>query len=72
MVQPLDRTQIGSTELRVTRLGIGGAPIGSLFRTVSEDDACATVLRGLELGLNYIDTARCTVTVSAKCGWDVC
>ena len=57
MVQPLDRTQIGSTELRVTRLGIGGAPIGSLFRTVSEDDACATVLRGLELGLNYIDTA---------------
>ena len=57
MVQPLDRTQIGSTELRVTRLGIGGAPIGSLFRTVSEDDARATVLRGLELGLNYIDTA---------------
>ena len=57
MVQPLDRTQIGSTGLRVTRLGIGGAPIGSLFRTVSEDDACATVLRGLELGLNYIDTA---------------
>ena len=57
MVQPLDRTQIGSTELRVSRLGIGGAPIGSLFRTVSEDDARATVLRGLELGLNYIDTA---------------
>ena len=57
MAQPLDRTQIGSTELRVTRLGIGGAPIGSLFRTVSEDDARATVLRGLELGLNYIDTA---------------
>ena len=57
MVHPLDKTQIGSTELRVTRLGIGGAPIGSLFRTVSEDDACATVLRGLELGLNYIDTA---------------
>ena len=57
MAHPLDKTQIGSTELRVTRLGIGGAPIGSLFRTVSEDDASATVRRGLDLGLNYIDTA---------------
>ena len=57
MVHPLDTTEIGNTGLRVTRLGIGGAPIGSLFRTVSEDDAVATVLRGLELGLNYIDTA---------------
>ena len=57
MAHPLDTKEIGNTELRVTRLGIGGAPIGSLFRTVSEDDACATVLRGLELGLNYIDTA---------------
>ena len=57
MAHPLDTKEIGSTGIRVTRLGIGGAPIGSLFRTVSEDDACATVLRGLELGLNYIDTA---------------
>ena len=57
MAHPLDTKEIGSTGLRVTRLGIGGAPIGSLFRTVSEDDACSTVLRGLELGLNYIDTA---------------
>ena len=57
MVHPLDKTEIGNTGLRVTRLGIGGAPIGSLFRTVTEDDAITTVRRGLELGLNYIDTA---------------
>ena len=57
MAHPLDTKEIGNTGLRVTRLGIGGAPIGSLFRTVSEEAACATVLRGLELGLNYIDTA---------------
>ena len=56
MPHPLDTKEIGSTGLRITRLGIGGAPIGSLFRTVSEDDALATVRRGLELGLNYIDT----------------
>ena len=56
-MNPLDTTEIGNTGLRVTRLGIGGAPIGSLFRTVSDDDAVATVRRGLELGLNYIDTA---------------
>ncbi len=57
MVHPLDKTEIGKTGLRVTRLGIGGAPIGSLFRIVTEDDAFATVQRGLELGLNYVDTA---------------
>lgn len=57
MAHPLDTTEIGNTGLRVTRLGIGGAPIGSLFRTVSDDDAVASVRRGLELGLNYIDTA---------------
>ena len=56
-MNPLDTAEIGNTGIRVTRLGIGGAPIGSLFRTVSEDDAVATVQRGLELGLNYIDTA---------------
>ena len=50
MVHPLNTKEIGSTGLRVTRLGIGGAPIGSLFRTVSEDDACATVLRGAGTG----------------------
>ncbi|MCY4527456.1 MAG: aldo/keto reductase [Chloroflexi bacterium] len=57
MAHPLDTKEIANTGARVTRLGIGGAPIGSLFRTVSEDDAVATVRRGLELGLNYIDTA---------------
>ncbi len=57
MEHPLDTKEIANTGVRVTRLGIGGAPIGSLFRTVSEDDAVATVRRGLELGLNYIDTA---------------
>ena len=57
MVHPLDTAEIGNTGIRVTRLGIGGAPIGSLFRTVNVEDAVATVRRGLELGLNYIDTA---------------
>lgn len=56
-MNPLEKTVIGNTGIRITRLGIGGAPIGSLFRTVSDEDAVATVRRGLELGLNYIDTA---------------
>ena len=57
MVHPLETTEIGGAGLRVTRLGIGGAPIGSLFREVSDDEAVATVKRGLELGLTYVDTA---------------
>jgi D-threo-aldose 1-dehydrogenase len=41
----------------VTRLGLGGAPLGGLFRDVREDAAIATVCRALELGLNLFDTA---------------
>jgi D-threo-aldose 1-dehydrogenase len=56
-MNPLETAEIGTTGLRVTRLGIGGAPIGNLFDNVAEEQAFATVRRGLELGLNYVDTA---------------
>jgi D-threo-aldose 1-dehydrogenase len=36
---------------------MGGAPLGGLYRDVSEADAAATVERALELGLNFFDTA---------------
>ncbi len=53
----LDKAPLGKTALRVTRLGMGGAPLGGLYRDVSEADAAATVERALELGLNFFDTA---------------
>lgn len=39
------------------RLGIGTAPLGGLFREVSEDDAAATVKAAADAGIRYFDTA---------------
>ena len=48
---------IGRTDLRVSRLGFGGVPLGGLYKDVAEDEAGATVRRALELGIQYFDTA---------------
>jgi D-threo-aldose 1-dehydrogenase len=50
-------TQIGTTEVHVTRLGFGAGVIGGLFSEVSEETAISTVRHALSLGINYIDTA---------------
>ncbi len=57
MVDALSRVRLGNTQLQVSRLGLGGAPLGGLFRDVREDAAIATVRRALELGINFFDTA---------------
>lgn len=41
----------------VRRLGLGTAPLGGLFREVTEEDAHAVVERSCELGLGMFDTA---------------
>ena len=39
------------------KLGIGTAPLGGLFREVSEDEAAATVEAAADAGITYFDTA---------------
>jgi D-threo-aldose 1-dehydrogenase len=48
---------LGSTGLVPSALAFGGAPLGGLYETVSDDEAERTVKRALELGLRYLDTA---------------
>jgi D-threo-aldose 1-dehydrogenase len=48
---------LGRSGLRVSRLGLGTAPLGNLFTAVSEADADATVRAALDAGLTYLDTA---------------
>ena len=38
-------------------LGVGGAPLGNLFRRVSDEAAVATIRHALESGVRYLDTA---------------
>ena len=56
-MNPLDTAEIGATGLRVTRMGLGGAPLGGLFADVGDDAAADLVLRAHELGVRYFDTA---------------
>ena len=56
-MNPLDRAQIGSTDIEVTRLGLGGAPFGSMPADVAEQRAVESIRAGLDLGIAYYDTA---------------
>lgn len=48
---------VGRSGLSVTRLGLGGASIGGLFSSVTDDDAIDTIRHAWELGIRYFDTA---------------
>ncbi|MCY3694790.1 MAG: aldo/keto reductase [Chloroflexi bacterium] len=52
-----DTAELGSSGLRVPRIGIGSAALGGLYYSVDEDEAVRTVRRAVELGASYVDTA---------------
>ncbi|MEM1428074.1 MAG: aldo/keto reductase [Pseudomonadota bacterium] len=41
----------------LTAMGFGGAPLGNLYRRVSEDEAQATLQAAYDAGIRYFDTA---------------
>lgn len=52
-----DTVALPRGRLRLTRLGMGCAPIGGLYEAVSDLDARAAVDAAWDLGLRYFDTA---------------
>ena len=56
-MNPLDKAEIGSTGLMVSRLGVGGAPFGSMPVDTAEQRSVESIGKGLELGISYYDTA---------------
>ena len=53
-MDPLELAEIGTTGLKVSRLGIGGVALG---RATTDDEAAATLKKCIELGVSYFDTA---------------
>jgi aryl-alcohol dehydrogenase-like predicted oxidoreductase len=61
----MKRTSLGKTQLRVSRIGLGGFPFSGVNRARDWDPytsegrktAIATINRALDLGINYVDTA---------------
>jgi D-threo-aldose 1-dehydrogenase len=56
-VSVLDRVNLGRSGVAVTRLGLGGAPLGGLFARVSDEEARATIEHAREAGIRFFDTA---------------
>lgn len=53
MKTSLDTSKIGKTDVRVTRIGMGGAPLGGLDSKTAQD----TLEYAFEQGIRYFDTA---------------
>ncbi|GIE30403.1 oxidoreductase [Actinoplanes italicus] len=56
-MNPIERVRLGRTEVHVTRLGLGLAPLGGLFTAVGAETARATVEHAWQLGIRFFDTA---------------
>ena len=48
---------LGNTDMTVSRLGLGGAPLGWCYGSVDETEAINTVREAIKAGVNYLDTA---------------
>lgn len=57
MSAPIARRLIGQTGLSVTELGFGTAPLGNLYRPVSEEEVRAAMETALRSGIRHFDTA---------------
>ncbi|CAN2187171.1 Tas Predicted oxidoreductases (related to aryl-alcohol dehydrogenases) [Candidatus Nanopelagicaceae bacterium] len=49
--------QIHGTDVKVSRLSLGTAPLGGLFKSVPETESDAVIQEALDAGIAYIDTA---------------
>ncbi len=49
--------RLGNGGLTFTELGFGGAPLGNLYRAISEDEALAILNAAWDAGIRYFDTA---------------
>jgi D-threo-aldose 1-dehydrogenase len=56
-MDPFKLNEIGSTGVKVTRFGLGGAALGNLYASVSDREGRDTIESAYEVGIRYFDTA---------------
>lgn len=62
-MDPFEKVEIGNTGVSVTRLGLGGAPLGGMvladgiYQGCGYAEALAIIRRAWEMGVRYFDTA---------------
>ncbi len=53
----MKKRKLGNTDIKLTAIGFGGAPIGNLFEQLNEYDCYEIIKKSYESKLNYFDTA---------------
>jgi D-threo-aldose 1-dehydrogenase len=53
----LNTRKLGRTNVRVTELGLGTAPLGELFDKIEDDEAAAIIGAAWDGGVRYFDTS---------------
>jgi D-threo-aldose 1-dehydrogenase len=56
-MDPFSVRRLGRTSVELPRLGFGGAGLGHVFTTISDDQAAATVRAAWDAGVRYYDTS---------------
>jgi len=57
MARYSEKVKLKKSDLQVTRMSLGTAPLGGLFASVSDKDGDELLNGALDLGINYFDTA---------------
>jgi D-threo-aldose 1-dehydrogenase len=57
MARYSEKVKLKRSNLEVSRFSLGTAPLGGLFKSVSDADGDELINTALELGINYFDTA---------------
>jgi aryl-alcohol dehydrogenase-like predicted oxidoreductase len=54
----MDQRELGSSGLEVSAIGLGCMGMSAFYGTTDEDEAIATIRRGIDLGVTFLDTAE--------------
>ena len=57
MARHNQKVKLKRSDLEVTRLSLGTAPLGGLFKSVTDADGDELLNTALDVGINYFDTA---------------
>src|SRR4051794_36119728 len=56
-VREIDKTPLGSQGAFVSRVGLGCLSMSEMYGEPNDEESLATILRALDLGINFLDTA---------------